>query len=101
MDHLPVRKGRKPNPANEEEKLQQEEEKKQSKLRKAKNRNATRRANYVPKMNMGPVLGDAVKPTENKKIKIVGPSKPHNRQSNNLPQTEQEIIASRSKKDQG
>jgi hypothetical protein len=82
MDPLP-RKGRKPKPENEEEAEKQKEEKEQSKLRKRENYNAAWWANYnyTPKIYLGPVLGDAMRPTENKKIKLVGPSKSHNQRS--------------------
>ncbi|KAK4021485.1 hypothetical protein OUZ56_003400 [Daphnia magna] len=59
-----IRKGRKPTPQSEEERLQQEKEKEESQLRKAANRNAAKRAKREPKFNMGPVLGHAKELTE-------------------------------------
>ncbi len=50
-----IRKGRKPTPQSEEERLQQEKEKEESQLRKAANRNAAKRAKREHKFNMGPV----------------------------------------------
>jgi hypothetical protein len=89
LDPLP-RRGRKPKPENEEETKKQEEEKEQSKLRKRENYNAARRGNYTPKIYLGPVLGDAMRPTENKKIKLVGPFKSHNQRSHQTKTTQKE-----------
>jgi hypothetical protein len=64
-----IRTGRKFKPRNEEEMLQQIEEKAASKLREAEHRNALKRAKRIAKLNMGPLLGAAKKPSE-KKAKI-------------------------------
>ncbi|KAK4024739.1 hypothetical protein OUZ56_010159 [Daphnia magna] len=64
-----IRKGRKPNPRNEEEMLQQIEERAASKLREYEHRNALKRAKRIAKLNVGPVLGAAKEPSE-KKTKI-------------------------------
>lgn len=60
-----IRKGRKPTPQSEEERLQQEKEKEESQLlRKAANWNAAKRAKQERKFNMGPVLGHAKELTD-------------------------------------
>lgn len=59
-----IRKGRKPTPQSEEERLQQEKKKEESQLRKAANRNAAKRAKQERKFNMGPVLGHAKELTD-------------------------------------
>ena len=56
-----IRKGRKPKPQNEEERLKQEEEKAASKLREKDHRNERKRniTKLSLKFNTGPLLGDA------------------------------------------
>ena len=52
-----IRKGRKPTPQNEEERLQHKKEKAESKLRQAEHRNERKRAKRLLKLNIDPLSG--------------------------------------------